>query len=811
MSLAFAWHRTELLMNDFKQALRQIRKRPGGALVILGTLSLVIGAMGMILGLIQSDRARWMPFPQSDQVVRLWHLTKHGAQDRLPSDSFRGIARNLTGLQAIAALGMYDSMVLTGIGEAKTMSTQKVEAAVFDIMRVPFSLGRPFTAEEVHAGEDRLAVISEELWETCYERDPDVLGREMTLNNSVFQIIGVLPPGMNNNALFYGTDILLPFDLSTPGENESYYLNVVGRRGESVSPKQLNDELASIVSSMNVGMAHEGVESLDDEFSVVALRADKRPDSRIDGELVFGLTIPFLVLGIAAFNVANILLARMLTRRHEFAVRFSLGANRWRIMRQLVAESTMLALIAAAIGLVVAFWAAQWARRIGLETRFGPMVVIWTTLFALFAGIAVGWLPALRATRGDFSFDLKDASVAAAGGGVSKHRLRNMLVVGQVGMATVLCIAAGLMLRSQGEKRRFDPGFDASRFLSISVSVDKDQYPESAGRSQYNETVLERLRNIPGVERVGFASDRAVKRYPFPKGFKRMGKETYERSSVGVTMLGSGYLEMLNVPILKGRTFQRRDRRGAPDVMLVNQSFVDRHFPGEDPIGEELGFTFGGKERWPVIVGVVADRPNLGRVRDLGPEAYFSFNQVAPEWASPSFLVETAVASGGFRKGVREAVKSIDLNLPVGRVRPLDLAIAGAMEDMLTGLRAMSAISMFGLLIAMLGIYGVVGYSVTERQREFGIRMALGSSRGRVLRLILHQGLSFVLVGLVLGLLLASAVTIAMEEFIYGISPYDLTTYLIVVLVLVGAACVATLIPGLRAIRIDPVHSLRYE
>ncbi len=798
-------------MNDFKQALRQIRKQPGGTLVILGTLSLVIAAMGMILGLLQSDRARWMPFPESEQVVRLWQISKHGPQDRLPAETFRWLAGNLSGLQSMAAMGQYDTMVLTGIGEAKTMSTQKVGSEVFDVIGVPFSLGRPFSREEVRAGESRVVVISEEAWETHYERDPEVIGKEIRLNNVVYQIVGVMAPGMTDNALFYGTDILLPFDFSAPGISQTYYLNVVGRRKASVSSKQLNAELTSLTLSLKEETGSEGREAPEADYSVIALRADKRPDTRVDGELVFGLTIPFLVLGIAAFNVANILLARMLTRRHEFAVRFSLGANRLRIVRQLIVESTVLALIAAGIGLLVAYWAAQWARGLGLETQFGPGVVIGTTLFALIAGIVVGWLPAFRATRGDFSFDLKDASLAAAGGGVSKHRLRNILVVGQVGMATVLCIAAGLMLRSQGEKRRFDPGFDPSGLLSISVRLDRDQYPEPSKRAVYNETVLERLRNVPGVERVSLASEPAVNRYPFPMGFRTMGTEGYRRDSVGVSIIEPGYLELLNVPILKGRAFQLTDQRGAPDVMLVNQSFVARHYPEEDPIGKELGFTLEGKERWPVIIGVVTDRPNLGRERDLGPEAYFCFRQVTPEWAVSSFLIETALVSGAFRKELREAVKAVDLNLPVGRVAHLESSMARAMESMVAGLRTMSAIGLFGLLIAMLGIYGVVGYSVTERRREFGIRMALGSSRGRILQLILRQGLSFVLLGLFVGLLIASGVTLAMKEFVYGISPHDLLTYLVVVLVLAGAASLATLIPGLRAIRVDPANSLRYE
>ena len=797
-------------MNDLKHAFRQIQKRPGGTIVILGTLSLVIGAMGMILGILQSERTRWMPFPNYDEVVRLWHVSKNGAQDRVPHETFVGLTDQVSGFRVLGAMGNYGTQVLTGIGEPKTMSTLHVSAEVFEVMGVPLLLGRPFSVDEVRSGEDRIVVISEEAWVSIFEKDSDVIGREITLNHSVYQIVGVMAPGMNSNGLFYGTDIWLPRDFSSPGAVNGF-IQVVGRRESTVSPKQLNAELASFFSPLNLDSA-SGLKRGGDEFSVIALRADKLPSRRVDGEMVFGLTIPFLVLGIAAFNVANILLARMLMRRHEFAVRFSMGANRWRLIRQLITESTVLALIAASIGMLFAYWTAQWARSRGLETEFSPFVVVGTTLFALVAGVVVGWLPALRATRGDFAWDLKDSSAAAAGGGVSRHRLRDLLVVGQVGMATVLCIAAGLMLRSQAKKRQFDPGFDASKLLEITVTLNRDQYPEAARRSLYNESVMERLSAIPGVETVAMASDRSVNRNPFNMGFKLAGAESWVPGhSLDLTMTSPNYLEMLNVPLLRGRGLQSGDRRGSPDVMLVNQSFVDRFFPDEDPIGRALGFSLESRVLWPTIVGVVGDRPNLGSQRDLGPEGYLCIDQVAPEWVSSSFIIETSSSPGVLGRTVREAVRSVDVDLPVGRAITVDSAINRSMEGSKAGLRAMSGIGMFGLLIAILGIYGVVGYSVTERRREFGIRMALGSSRVGVLRLIFRQGFSFAVIGLGIGLVLAFGVTMGMEEIVYGISPFDLPTYLVVGVVLAASAGLATLIPGFRAMRIDPAHSLRYE
>ncbi len=796
-------------MNDLKVALRQIRKRPSGTLVILGTLSLVIGAMGLILGLLQSDRARWMPFPQPDEVVKFWQVSVNGSQDMFSVGAYQALNKNLESLESIAAIGRYDSMVLTGQGEAKLVSVQRVSEGIFDVIDIPLQRGRPFSSEEVRDEAQGVVIISDEIWGDLFNRSPSVLEYELTLDKRVHRIIGVMAPGMESNAVFYGNDIWLPGNYFSPGKDKAY-TRIVGRRKPTVSSQQLDSELAALMASLGEELIH-GSGFGNEETSLVALRADQLPGAQVDEEVVFGLSIPFLVLGIAAFNVANILLARMLNRRHEFAVRFSLGANRWRIIRQLIIESTVLALLAALIGMVFAYGVAQWARVSGLEAEFGPKVFLGTTLFALLAGIVVGWLPAVRATRGDFSSDLKDAAVAAAGGGLSKHRLRNFLVVGQVGMATVLCVAAGLMLRSQVEKRKFEPGFNPSQFRRITATVDAEQYPNAADRALYNQSVLERVAGIPGVEAVGMASDRVVDRYPFHMGFTMPGEDQYSGSAMGLTVVSPNYLSMLDVPLLRGRFLEPGDRLGSPDVVVVNEAFAARYFPRDEAIGEEIGVRIGGEPVWLTIVGVVADRVNLGRKRDLGPEAYVSVAQVAPEWVSSSFLVKMSPGVNGMSERIRESVQAVNVDLPLGPVIPVSRSIERAMEANLAGLRVMTGIGVFGLAIAMLGIYGVVGYSVTERRREFGIRMALGCSKGGILQLIFRQGFSFALVGLGIGLVLALGITLSMGDFVYGIRPFDVPTYSVVFFVLAVAAGLATLIPGIRAVRIDPSWSLRHE
>ncbi len=798
---------SDKVMNDLKLAIRQIGRRPGGTVVILGTLGLVVGAMALVLGIISHETAAYMPFPEPDEVVTIWQVSDNGTQDKLPVRAMVETLSHVKGLEAAGGVGFYGSQVLTGVGEPKSLSVLSISPEIFHVTgRLPH-LGRFFTADDVNDGETQLAVLSHEIWTSTFDQDEAILGREITLNRTPYTVIGVMPEGMDYNGVFYGNDLWIPKDIRDEALGDTY-MKFVGRRRDGVSPEQLDAELNAVV----LPAVQEFVAGRTHIQRLTAQRADRRPGQRIDEEHVLGFAIPLLILGVAGFNVANVLLGRMLMRRHEFAVRFSLGARRWRLVRQLLTESAVLALLAGMFGLLAAYWTARWAAQFGMSADFNGKVILGTTLFAGFVGLVVGWLPALRATRGDFLVDLKDSAAAVAGGGRQRHRLRNLLVVGQVGMATALCVAAGLLIRSQMEKRRFDPGFDSERLLQLSVELNGDLYPEPADRILYRESVMERLRAVPGVETVSYSSDRTVERFPFTTSFYYDGQLDWQRDQrAEITMIGPEYLELIEVPVLKGRGLEASDRDGAPPVMLVNQSFAQQFFPEEDAVGETVGLSLDGKKVWPMIVGVIPDRPNVGRRQDLGPEMYLSAAQFAPRWTSTFFLIRAAAAPAGLYEPLLQAAKGVDANLPVNRPRTLATLIERAQSRDVVSLRLFTGIGLFGLLIASLGIYGVVGYSVTERRREIGIRMALGASRDGVLRLVLRQGLGYAGIGLVVGLVLASILTIGLREVVYGVSPFDPVTFFTVGLVLTVASLGATLFPAVRAMRIDPVHSLRYE
>jgi len=388
--------------------------------------------------------------------------------------------------------------------------------------------------------------------------------------------------------------------------------------------------------------------------------------------------------------------------------------------------------------------------------------------------------------------------------------LRNFLAIGQVSMAVALCLGAGLLTRSYQNKMRFDPGFDTSHMVSVHTSLTRERYPEYPARGLYAEQVREQLLAVPGVAAVSFSSDRAVSRYPFPMGFRLEGEDAWRQGqTISLTVASPNHFELLNVPMVRGRPLEDTDQRGSPAVIVVNQSFASRYFSNEEAIGKRIRLDIEGIEEWPVIVGIVADRSNLGHTDNLGPEGYLSGRQFFPDWFSPVFLVQTIPSPSVLRDSIREAVQSVDTRVPVGRALPVDTEIEEAIRNNIATTRAVGVIAILGLIMAMVGIYGVVSYSVVERTYEMGVRMAMGASRRDLLQLILREGLCYAGIGLGVGLLLGGITSIGLRHMLFGIRHLDAATYSIVCLLLLGTALAACWLPARRAAMMDPMVALR--
>jgi putative ABC transport system permease protein len=791
-------------MNNLKYALRMIRKSPGSSLVIVATLALLLGTLGLSLGIAEDSRARWMPFPDRTSLVRIWRTGDGRPGAVFPREVFVGLKENCKGLQTLGGVGGHHGMTLTGEGEPTRLTAIRVSAGALEAAGLPPLMGRLFTDEEERTAEIPPVVLSHDTWQGVFGGAEGIVGRQVVIDGVQHVVVGVMPKDASANAVFFGLNIWLPGNFESAASSEKW-LEIVGRLKPGVSCSSLNAELAAIVPAMERAYA-EGHGRERRSTSAEAHSVDKQ-FGRVDADEVFLIgMVPTFVLLIAGFNVANILLARALARRRELAVRAALGAPRRLLIYPLLTESVVLAGTGAGIGLLGAYWVSKWCAAQGVPSRFNVSVICGVLGASVLMGLLVGWLPAWRTTGNDLNGSLK----SGVRGGMERHRLRGFLVMGQVAMATLLCVTAALFARSYLNKRNFDPGFDVARTIEIPISLRKDVYDTIPKRRLYADQVLARLSMVAGVESVSVSTDSPVGRSPFP-GNVQLEDATAPRHRVNLTAVSPGYFEMLGIPLIKGRWLDAGDKPGMDRVAVVNRRFIDRFFPEQDPIGKRIRLPIDKMPPWVTIVGVCADRPNVGHKSDFGEEVMLSFTQTAPYWGSYSFLVRSKSAAGTLLEPIRSAAVSVDPSQPVREPRTVDARLSRAVDQDTGVTRGFIAVALFGLLLAVLGVYGVVSNSVAERTHEIGVRMALGADKRAALNLVLRTGMGLVGIGLAVGFAIALGTTFAISQMIFGISPSDPWTYTGVGGLFLLTAFVAALFPGLRATRVHPMEALRHE
>lgn len=793
------------ILKDFKFGFRHWRRKLGASAVIVGTLTLLMCVTGLLLSILNYERHRMLPFPDPDRVVTIWNNTKSGSTDLLPVRVYGEGRNKIQSLEFMGVTGMSRMEVLLSPGlEPKSLSIYSVSPSIFDICGIAPIKGRVFSEEEVKSREP-LLVISYDLWQKHFHGDENIIGKEVNLGDVPHQVIGVMPEDYENTSIFYGTDVWKGEDFDVAAQFDTWW-RLHGRLKPGFTYDQLNAELASIAAPL-VQTAAWG-RSNDDHIGLIAMRADKRPGDQLEPEMIFALSIPLFVIGISGFNITNILLARLLSRRHEFAVRFALGASRRRLIVQLLTECVLLSLVGGVMGIIMAKWISVIFEANGLKTQFNLPILGIVALSSVAIGMLVGWIPAWRATRGDIHSDIKDSSRTSSGG-IQRHRLRNILVIGQMSMATALCISAALLVKSYLNKKAFDPGFDTSNMLRVGPSLVGDGYEDPENRKRYLKQAIQRIGEIPGVEDVSLASGMVIGRWPFPTSIEIAGESDSKRCFF--TIMSSNHLRMLSVPVLKGRNLIMDDRLGAPPVMVVNQSFVASFCGEQDPLGMMVKVHLDKPNQWVTIVGVVADRPNLGRERDLGPEAYVSVDQFLPVWSNAQLYVVTQSNPVGIQGLVREALQSIDRNVPVNHPVLIDDDLRRVIEFDMDAIRVVVGICIFGMFIALLGIYGVVSYAVSERTYELGIRLSLGATHWKVLAMTVRQGMRYAVIGLIIGLFLGGGISQFAGNLFYDVSGFDVPTFLVVSATMLSTALLATLVPAWRTLKIDPMDALRYE
>ena len=806
---------TEFL-TDLKFGLRRLRKNPGFAALSIITLALGIGASTAIFSAVNPILFRPLPYPDADRIVSVWDRGNGGARIDLTFASFRELTTRSRSFDTAAVVKAWQP-VLTGQAEPERLGGQRVSAGYFPALGVRPSIGRDFLVSEDQVNGPNVVILSHGLWQRRFGGDPAVLDRPITLNGTSYAVIGVMPDGFEN-VMAPDADVWGPlqYDASLPtqGREWGHHLQMLGRLRPGIDAGDAARELDQIATTPVPEFARMPWALMSGGLITNPLQDDVT--RAVKPALLAVLGAVLLLLGIACVNVTSMLLARGARRQGEFVMRAALGAPRMRLVRQLLAESLLLALIGGMVGLLVAeagvraFVALSPA---GLPRSTAIEVNAAAFAFALglstLTGILAGLVPALYAGRADPRLGPSQASRHSTGG---HQTARRALVVAEVALALMLLVGAGLLLRSLQRLFSVAPGFDAANLLTMQVHAAGPRYDDPTQLQQFFDRAVEAVGQIPGVEAAAFTSQ-----LPLSGDFEKYGVNWEanldlapdEDQSVFRYAVSPAWFDAMRIPLRGGRVLDARDETG-PVMVVINESLARRRFPGSDPIGQRLhlGST---DEPWYTVTGVVGDVKQASLDVAAGDAVYIA----APQWYSPdrvrSLVVRTRTDPAALSLQVRNAIWSVDKDQPTSRVATMDELLAISAAERRFALVLFEAFAIVALLLAAIGIYGVLSGSVAERTREIGVRTALGASRGGILSLIFRQGLSLTGIGVVLGIAGAVTATRVLETLLFGVSRLDPLTYAGVVALLAGTALVACWLPARRASLVDPVITLRSE
>jgi putative ABC transport system permease protein len=798
------------MLSDFRLALRRLRQAPGFTAVAVSTLALGIGACTAIFSVVNSVLLRPLAYPESERlvVIRETCLPKFPEFSVAPGNYFDWRAQS-TSFEELAALRR-SSFNLTGRGEPARVTADAVTVNYFSMLRVRPAIGRDFTEGDIASGRAQIAILTHGFWLRQFGGRPDGLNETVQLDGQTFTIVGVMPPGFQPGGR---AALFVPVPYTDDKENHGgHYIRVVGRLKPGVSVEQARSELSLIAERL--------AKQYPDSNTGWGIKLTPMLESTV-GEVrtvLYSLlgAVGFLLL-IACANVANLLLARATSRAREIAVRTALGANRTRIVRQLLTESVLLALLGGALGVGLAWWGTKAllsfapnilprASEISLDARALGV----TCVLALATGIAFGLVPAIQATRINLNETLKESSRGASEGR-HRQRLRGMLVVGEVAIALVLLVGAGLLIRSFARLHEVDPGFRPADALAIDLSLPEKKYGDAPKQSAFVDEMLARLAALPGVQSVGASHVVPFTGSDYVLGFSIAGRPPDalgQEPSTNYYAATPDYFRAMGIPLLRGRFFDERDRAGAPRVAIINESMAKQYFPGEDPIGQRINVT-NGPETWREIVGIVGDTKHYRLDGETTLQTYEPFAQQPFDFLT--VVVRTAGPAADLPAAIRTAIFSVDADQPIAGVRPLSALLANSIARQRFAMLLFAVFSGIALLLSAIGIYGVMAYSVTQRTGEIGIRMALGAQRRDVLRLILLQGGRLVGLGLAVGIAGSLVLTRFLAAMLFGVTAHDPLTFAAIALLLACVAALACLVPARRATKVDPLIALRAE
>ncbi len=826
------------LLNDIRYGVRMLLKTPGFTVIAILTLALGIGANTAIFSVINSILLRPLPFHDPDRLVQLWETeSAPGNYPFTGPDYLEWQTQNRT-FEAMSLFTWPRSFNASGAGEAEPAVVIGAQANFFSVIGASPMLGHAFDAGEDQQGKNHVAILSYAFWQRHFGGTPDALGKTIELNNEAYTVVGVMPAWFTfPSGAITATDIWTPFDMSPKnlGLRGQHTYRAMGRLKAGITVEQARADLQNIARQLEKQYpnANEKVSAV-----VVPLKEQLTGDSRPALLILFGAVA--LVLLVACANVANLTLARATGRQREIAVRGVLGASRWRLIRQLLTESLLLSLAGAALGLLGAWWCVaflQTAKEFPLP-KANPVqldfaVLLFTITVSILVGVLFGLAPALQVSELDLTEGLKSSSLAVLSPTGSRRLLRDALVVGEIAVSLALLVGAGLLLRSFAKMRGADIGVRPQNVVTMSIVLPPAKYTTLAARRAFFDQLIDRVGRVPGVEAAAVSTE-----IPLEGGnngyitLPDRKDPALESQLVEWNYITSDYFRAFGIPIVQGRNFTPEEVQRAEDVELkvddlyrqnpemesappdltlvtvISRQTARTFFPNQDPIGKV--FKRGGVV--VKVIGVVGDVKQSGIREKTFPEAYFPLaGSLIRSGFGGVVTVKTSVPPASVLGAIRGEIRSLDSSLAVFRPRLMDDVIAESMQD--TSLEAflLGSFAALALVLAAVGIYGVMAYLVTQRTREIGIRMALGAQQKDVLQLVLGHGAKLTLIGVAIGVAGALALTDLLRSLLFGVSVTDPVTFLAVATLLAAVALMACYLPARRGSRVDPMVALRYE